>query len=344
MPAAALAGLPARVLGAGTAAGLQKACGSPGNRNWLCQTVYRITGSNGAAEVADAVSKPARIALVLVVALLSVWLARRLVHRLAIRLQGAPLPDTTAAARRNQRAETTAGVVRSVVTIAIWTIALITILGELGVDLTPLLAGAGVAGVALGFGAQAVVRDFLAGTFMLLEDQFGVGDVIDVGIPAGTNTVYVAGVVEAVSLRVTRVRDVEGTLWFVPNGQIQRIGNKAQQWARAVLDLSFAPTTPLDTARQVIETVGGELRADPEWRLRIPTDPEVWGVEALAGDHVVLRVVVRTVPLAQWDVAREFRARLKVAFEAAGLELAVTQLLTGRRPDPAAEGDEQPAR
>ena len=344
MPAAALAGLPARVLAAGNAAGLQKACGSPGTRTWLCETVYRITGSNGAADVADALSKPARILLILVVAFLAVWLTRRLVHRLAVRLKGAPVSDTAAAARRNQRAETTAGVVRSVVTIAIWTIAIVTILGELGVQLAPLLAGAGVAGVALGFGAQTVVRDFLAGTFMLLEDQFGVGDVIDVGIPAGANTVYVAGVVEAVSLRVTQVRDVEGTLWYVPNGQVQRVGNKAQQWSRVVLDLAFAPTTPLDTAREVIEAVGHELQEDPAWRPRIPTDPEVWGVEALAGDHVVLRVVVRTVPLAQWDVAREFRARLKAAFEAAGLELAVTQLLTRRRPEPAANGEEQPAR
>ncbi len=344
MPAVALAGLPARVLAAGNAAGLQKACGSPGTRTWLCETVYRITGSTGAADVADALSKPARILLIIVVAVLAVWLTRRLVHRLAVRLKGAPVSDTAAAARRNQRAETTAGVVRSVVTIAIWTIAIVTILGELGVELAPLLAGAGVAGVALGFGAQAIVRDFLAGTFMLLEDQFGVGDVVDVGVPAGTNTAYVAGVVEAVSLRVTQVRDVEGTLWYVPNGQVQRIGNKAEQWSRAVLDLAFAPTTPLDTAREVIETVGHELQEDPAWRPRIPTDPEVWGVEALAGDHVVLRVVVRTAPLAQWDVAREFRARLKVAFEAAGLELAVTQLLTGRRPEPAANGEEQPAR
>jgi moderate conductance mechanosensitive channel len=344
MPVAAFAGLPARVLAAGNAAGLQKACGSPGNRTWLCETVYRITGSNGAADVADAVSKPARILLILVVAFVAVWLARRLVQRLARRLKAVPVPDTASAARRNQRAETTAGVIRSVVTIGIWTIALITILGELGVDLAPLLAGAGVAGVALGFGAQTVVRDFLAGTFMLLEDQFGVGDVIDVGLPAGTNTVYVAGVVEAVSLRVTQVRDVEGTLWFVPNGQMQRVGNKSQQWSRAVLDLSFAPTTSLDRAREVIETVGRELREAPEWHQRIPTDPEVWGIEALAGDHVVVRVVVRTVPLAQWDVAREFRARLKTAFEGAGLELAVTQLLTGRRPEPAANGNEQAAR
>ena len=343
MPVPAL-GLPARVLAAGNAAGLQKACGSAGSRTWLCETVYRITGSTGAADVADAVAKPARILLILVVAFLAVRLARRLTHRLARRLQAAPARDNAAAARRSQRAQTMAGVLRSVLTIGIWTIALITILGTLGVDLAPLLAGAGLVGVALGFGAQAIVRDFLAGTFMLVEDQFGVGDVIDVGLPAGTNTVYVSGVVEAVSLRVTQVRDVEGTLWFVPNGQIQRLGNKAQQWARAVLDVAFAPTTSVDAARDVIDRVGRELREDPAWRPRVPTDPEVWGVEALDGERVVLRVVVRTVPLAQWDVAREFRARLKAAFEAAGLELAVTQLLTGRRPEPAVNGEEQAAR
>ena len=264
------------------------------------------------------------------VAFLATRLVRRLVGRLAHHLKVGTVPGTPAGMRRSQRADTTAAVVRSVATIGIWTVALITVLGELGVELAPLLAGAGVAGVALGFGAQTVVRDFLAGTFMLLEDQFGVGDVIDVGVPAGTNTVYVAGVVESVSLRVTQVRDVEGTLWYVPNGQIQRVGNKAQQWARAVLDLAFAPTTAVDDARAVIETVGHELREDPAWRHRIPAEPEVWGVEALTGDRVVIRVVVRTVPLAQWDVARELRARLKTAFEAAGVELAVAQLLTSR--------------
>ncbi len=344
MRVAALAGLPARVLAAGSDAGLQRVCGSPGTRTWLCQTVYRLTGSSGAADVADALAKPARLLLILVVAFLAVWLARRLVNRLARRLKVAPFPDSVAATRRNLRAETTAAVVRSAVTISIWTVALITILGELGVELAPLLAGAGVAGVALGFGAQTIVRDFLAGTFMLLEDQFGVGDVIDVGVPAGTNTVYVGGVVESVSLRVTQVRDVEGTLWFVPNGQIQRVGNKAQVWARAVLDLAFAPTTVLDDARRVIETVGHELREDPAWRARVAADPEVWGVEALDGDRVVLRVVVRTVPLAQWDVAREFRARLKVAFDTAGLDLAVAQLLTGRRPEPNGDGEAHPDR
>jgi moderate conductance mechanosensitive channel len=331
--------------GGGSAADLQRACGSPGSRTWLCETVFRITGSTGAADVADAFDRPARIALILLVAFIATLLARRLVHRFAQRLKAGTTPGTATTAasgrRRAQRAETAATVLRSVVSIAIWTIAVITVLGELGIELAPLLAGAGVAGVALGFGAQAVVRDFLAGTFMLLEDQYGVGDVIDVGVAAGSSATPVAGTVESVSLRVTRLRDVEGTVWFVPNGEIHRVGNKAQQWARAVLDLAVAPSTDLDAATDVINRVAHDLRADSDWTHRIPSEPEVWGVEELHGDRVVLRLVVRTLPLAQWDVARELRARLKRAFDEAGIELAVAALITTHDTRPNPNGEDQ---
>ncbi len=324
MASALVSVFPARVAAAGNpAANLARACGAPGTRSWLCETVYRITGSNNAANVADAFARPAHIVLVLVVAFIASRLARHLVHRVANRLKSNVEPGTASARRRQQRADTTATVLRSVANIAIWTIAVVTVLGELGVELAPLLAGAGVAGVALGFGAQNVVRDFLAGTFMLLEDQFGVGDVIDAGVPAGSNTVWVSGTVESVSLRVTQVRDVEGTLWFVPNGAMTRVGNKAQRWARAVLDLAVAPDTSIPDARAVIARVADELRHDPAWQRRIPAPPEVWGVEELTGDRIVIRLAVRTLPLAQWDVARELRVRLKAAFEEAGIQLAV---------------------
>lgn len=341
-----LATLPTRVVAAGgNAADLQRACGSPGSRTWLCETVFRITGSTGAADIADACARPVRIALVLLVAFIATRLARRLVRRFAERLQAATTPGTATPAvrgrRRAQRAETLATVLRSVVSIAIWTIAVITVLGELGIELTPLLAGAGVAGVALGFGAQTVVRDFLAGTFMLLEDQFGVGDVIDLGVAAGSSATPVAGTVESVSLRVTRLRDVEGTVWYVPNGEIHRVGNKAQQWARAVLDLAVAPSTDLAAATDVITRVAHDLRADPDWTHRIPSEPEVWGVEELHGDRVVLRLVVRTLPLAQWDVARELRARLKRAFDEAGIDLAVPALITTRDAGPNPNGEDR---
>ncbi len=326
--------VPARLLASGSnAADLQKACGSPGSRSWLCETVFRITGSSGAASVADAFDRPARILLVVVVALVATLLARRLVAHATERLKSGPAPGTPAARRRAQRAETMGTVLRSAASVAIWTIAVITILGELGIELAPLLAGAGVAGVALGFGAQTVVRDFLAGTFMLLEDQFGVGDLIDVGVATGTTGTTVAGVVEAVSLRVTRLRDVEGTVWHVPNGEIKRVGNKAQQWARAVLDIPLAPSASLDDTTAVVARVGHELHEDAAWRDRVPVDPEVWGIEELHGDRVVLRVVARTAPMAQFDVAREFRGRLKAAFEHAGIALAVPALITIRGND-----------
>jgi small-conductance mechanosensitive channel len=342
MTGVAIGGLPARLLAAGgNAADLQRACGPPGSRSWLCETVFRISGSNGAADVADAVSRPVAIALVAVIAFVATRVSRRLVARLADRLKTGADPGAATTLRRNQRADTTAAVLRSTVAVVIWTVAVITILGDLGVELAPLLAGAGVAGVALGFGAQTVVRDFLAGTFMLLEDQFGVGDVIEVG----TTGTAVSGAVESVTLRVTRIRDVEGTLWSVPNGEIRRVGNKAQRWARAVLDLALAPDTVVADATGVIARLASELRADPAWHARIPTEPEVWGVEHLEGDRVVIRLVVRTLPLAQWDVARELRARLKLAFEAAGIELAVAQLITTRagRPTPRGDGGQEDA-
>jgi len=341
--AALVAGVPARVAASGNpAADLARACGAPGTRSWLCETVYRITGSTHAASIADAFARPAHILLIVVVALAATWFARRVTRHVAARLRARIDARTPSARRRQQRADTATAVLRSAVVIGIWTIAVLTILGELGVDLAPLLAGAGVAGVALGFGAQSIVRDFLAGTFMLLEDQFGVGDVIDAGVPAGSNTVWVSGVVESVSLRVTQIRDNDGTLWFVPNGAMVRVGNKAQHWARTVLDLAVAPDTSVDDARAVIGQVAQTLRDDPAWRPRILADPEVLGVEDLTGDRVVLRLIVRTLPLAQWDVARELRARLKVAFEEAGIRLAVDQVMT--TPNPAAASAGRPRR
>ena len=341
MYALAISLLPARLAAAGgNAADLQRACGPAGSRSWLCETVFRISGNNGAADVADAVSKPVGVVLVIVLAYVATLFARRVIGRLADRLKVGAEPGTTVARRRDQRADTTAGVLRSTVAVLIWTLALITILGQLGIELAPLLAGAGVAGVALGFGAQTVVRDFLAGMFMLLEDQFGVGDVIEIGATSAS----VSGTVESVTLRVTRLRDVEGVLWSVPNGEVRRVGNKAQRWSRAVLDLAVAPETVVADATRVIEEVAAGLRADTGWHDRIPADAEVWGVEELGGDRVVIRLVVRTVPLAQWDVARELRARLKVAFEEAGIRLAVAQLITtdgsaARRGERTEEGD-----
>jgi small conductance mechanosensitive channel len=152
---------------------------------------------------------------------------------------------------------------------------------------------------------------------MLLEDQFGVGDVIDMGEATGT--------VESVSLRVTRLRDVEGVVWWVPNGQVTRIGNKSQQWSRALLDVAVAPDTDVPRATEVIQETADEMWRDPAWSGRLLAEPEVWGVEDIGIGGMLIRLVVKTVPLEQWDVARELRARLKHAFDAAGIRLPVQQ-------------------
>jgi small conductance mechanosensitive channel len=202
---------------------------------------------------------------------------------------------------------------RSATTVVVWTIAGVMILGELGVALGPLIAGAGIAGVALGFGAQSLVKDFISGTFMLIEDQYGVGDIIDAGEASGT--------VEAVSLRTTRLRDVNGTVWHIPNGNILRIGNMSQQWARALLDVSLATDTDVDHAQDVIKRVADSVWNDSDWHGEILEEPEVWGVERLGPDAIVIRLVVKTKPAEQFTVMRELRRRLLEAFAAEGVEL-----------------------
>jgi small conductance mechanosensitive channel len=218
-----------------------------------------------------------------------------------------PTPDL----RRHQRAETIAGGLRSFGSIIVWAIALVWMLSALGIEASKILTSAGLIGVALGFGAQNLLRDLIAGTFMIFEDQIGVGDVIDAGVASGT--------VEAVTLRTTKLRDVEGVVWYVPNGEMKRVGNKTQQWSRAVIDIPISYDADIDRAQQVIKQTAVEMSHDPTWRHRILSEPEVWGVESLAIDSVVIRLVVKTAPLEQWSVGRELRARVKHALDLAGI-------------------------
>jgi len=318
------------------------ACGPRGSQTWLCSTVYRVTDSQGAAEVADALSRPVRIVLVLVLGWIAARLARRIVTRAAgrMRLQqvflGRPSPeggiDEVEAHRSAQRVETIASVLRNVVTIAVWSIATLIILGELGLDLAPLLAGAGVLGVVVGFGAQQVVRDYLAGVFVLLEDQYRVGDTVDLGVASG--------VVEWVSLRVTRIRDLEGVVWWVPNGQPGQVGNQTQEWSRAMLDIDVAYDTDIARATEILVDTARGLRDDAEWTDRVLEDPEVMGVERLGADSVVLRMRVKTRAGEQWKVAREVRVRVKAAFDSAGIEIPFPQrTVTLRGPDATGSSD-----
>jgi moderate conductance mechanosensitive channel len=311
---------------------LQQACGD--DPSYICERVFNWTGSEGWAEAGDKLlATPLTILLIVLVAYIANLIVRRAIRRLTDKIadpgaqervrklkKRAPtaIVDTgTVSLRSAARAQTLALVLRSIASVLIWTIAVTMILGELGVNLGPLIAGAGIAGVAIGFGAQSLVKDFLSGIFMLVEDQYGVGDIVDVGEATGT--------VEAVTLRTTRIRSVEGTVWHVPNGTIDRVGNMSQQWARALLDVEVAYGTDIDQAQRVIKAVADGVADDPEWRGRILEPPEVWGIESMGPDAMSIRLVVKTRPGDQFPVMRELRRRLSEAFLREGIEMPFPQ-------------------
>ncbi len=213
-----------------------------------------------------------------------------------------------ASERRHQRAHALGSILRNAASVTIFAIAVAIGLGDLGVNLAPVLASAGVVGIAVGFGAQNLVRDFLAGIFMLLEDQYGVGDVINIGDATGT--------VEAVSLRTTRLRDVNGVVWHLRNGSLEKVGNESQGWARAVVDVPVPPSLDIPDTRQVMEQSAGTMWRERRWRKLMLEKPEVWGVQDISDSQVVMRVAAKTLPLRQWEVARELRERVKSALDA----------------------------
>jgi moderate conductance mechanosensitive channel len=314
------------LLAAVSEARLESVCGTdPG---WACRETLEAGGSRGAAIAADfLLGTPLTILAILAAAFLINRVARRAVKRGLRGLHSGPVSERLGAVRRRtpaalleteeislratQRIEALATVLRSVVSALIYGIALLLVLGEVGIDLAPLLAGAGILGVALGFGSQSLVKDFLSGLFILVEDQFGVGDVVDLGPEA-------SGVVEAVSLRTTRLRAVDGTVWHVPNGEIRRVGNKSQLWSRALLDIQVSYATDVEHAGAVVKRVADEVwKRHPE----VLEEPELWGVEDLGPSGVVLRLVVKTTPSDQWSVSRELRQRIKAACDRGGIEM-----------------------
>lgn len=314
-----------------------EACGE--DPSWICRQVFDLTDSDDAADLSDLLfGKVGGIVLVVLVAMVATILVRRAVgrftagltdgatgqklRRLRKRAPAALAEAPVLSARTAARAKTLSHVLESVATAVIWSIAVVTILGELGINLGPLIASAGIAGVALGFGAQSLVKDFLTGFFMLVEDQYGVGDIIDVGTAGGT---IATGTVEAVTLRTTRIRDVKGTVWHVPNGTIERVANMSQQWARALLDVNVEYGTDVDLAERVIGETAQALWDDPEWREFILEAPEVWGIEDLTPDAIHIRLVIKTKPAEQFPVMRELRRRLLTTFEAHGIEIAAGQ-------------------
>ena len=270
-------------------------------------------------------SSGARIALIVVLALLARAALHRLVdrtirgavaggRRLRDKAKGTALdPSPLLSERRRQRTETLGSILRSISSFVVLAVAGSMVMSEVGLDLTPIVASAGILGVAVGFGAQNLVRDVLAGMFMLLEDQYGVGDVIDVGPASGT--------VEAVTLRTTRLRDIDGTVWHVRNGEIARVGNRSQGWARALLDVPVLGASDLDAVREIALQAAAQLGEDPEWAGRVLGEAEVWGLEQARAAGLVVRIALTTAPLERWAVERELRERIVVALSARGVEL-----------------------
>lgn len=279
---------------------------------------------------------PVRIAVYLAVALVVRFLLHRMIDRATGRrrkkrdeqaqAQAKPpiirhlrdrVPKTASgpqvAERRLQRAMTIGSVLKSIVSIVLLTWVILAILSVVGVNIAPFIASAGVVGIAIGFGAQNLVRDFVTGVFMLLEDQYGVGDIVDLG--------EVIGEVQSVGLRITTLRDIDGTLWYVRNGEILRVGNMSQEYAVARIELPVALTADVTKAEQVALDATKAAIAEPPMAEKVLGEPEMLGVQELSPDLLTLRMTVKTRPNAQWSVQRKLRGEILRAYDENGIDL-----------------------
>jgi moderate conductance mechanosensitive channel len=244
---------------------------------------------------------PLRVAFIIGIA----WVLSRIggaVLRKAIATIRLRAPKRARDTRTEQRAQTLGDVVASSWRVIVVVVALLLIVGEFGINLGPLVAGAGIVGLALAFGAQTLIKDYLSGLFILLEDQFGIGDVITVGTVSGT--------VEDVTLRLTRLRSADGTVWFVPNGDVRLLGNQSMEWSRALIDVTVSYDNNLNSVMAALQEEVSALMSDPEWSASVLELPEVQGVQSMGTDGVSIRIVAKTAPRRQWAVAREIRARV----------------------------------
>lgn len=279
-----------------------------------CDLVYRWTGNEQLSHGATwLIGRPLSILGLIVIGIVVRWIAHRVIDRVVHRTIEGVRPGkatgkgTAGSARRAQRARAMGSLLQNIVTCVVVAVVAIMAIGELGYNVAPLIASAGILGLALGFGAQSLVKDFLAGIFMIFEDQYGVGDVVDLGEASGT--------IEAVGMRITRLRDVDGTVWYVRNGEILRVGNMSQNWARTVLDINVGYGEDLQRVRRVLANVAHELWEDTDFREQIIEEPEVWGVQSMNPESVTVRVTLKTAPMEQWTVAREMRERIIARFE-----------------------------
>jgi len=219
------------------------------------------------------------------------------------------------AVRVVQRTRTMGTVLNNLVTWAIVSVAIVLILGELSFSVTALIASAGILGAALGFGAQNVVKDMLNGLFMVFEDQLGVGDIVELQSTQGS----ISGVVETVGVRVTQIRDVGGVLWYVRNGEIINVGNRSQGWARVIIDLPAPYTSNVEEVQEVMLATANALASEPEYRRKVLEPPEIWGIESISAEALVIRLVMKVRTADQFDLARILRLRLKLALDQLGV-------------------------
>ncbi|GAA4613511.1 mechanosensitive ion channel family protein [Saccharopolyspora hordei] len=291
-----------------------------GEAGW-CDTIYQWTGNSWLASYSELlIATPLHILFILVVAFVCRWLVHRTINRLT-RGNGKPpkllsplrerkvdaLTAELLSERRVQRARTIGSVLKSMASFVIFGLAAIYVLQELNIQVAPVLASAGVLGVAVAFGAQNLVRDFLSGMFMLVEDQYGVGDVVDLGEATGT--------VESVGLRVTTLRDINGTVWYVRNGEILRVGNSSQGFAYAVVDFPISHTSDVEKAITVATKVATDATGREPLSKDVLEPPEMLGVDMITADTITLRLTVKVRPGRQWSVQRRLRAEIKRAYD-----------------------------
>lgn len=251
-----------------------------------------------------------RVIVILIAAYAAVRIFRNIIHRLE-RLVEDKDPATGGEARK--RAQTLGRIARQAATVLIWSVAVMLVLSEIGINLGPILATAGIAGLAIGFGAQTLVKDLIGGFFILLENQFRVGDVI--------STAGVAGLVESINLRTTVLRDLEARVHVIPNGSITVVTNFTREWSRPVLDIGVAYKEDTDRCMEVLKSVGGAMEKDPIFGPKLTGPFEYPGVNAFGDSAVMLRVMVPTLPMERWSVLRELNRRVKKAFDEHGIEI-----------------------
>jgi len=254
-----------------------------------------------------------RVLLIAIVAWVVIWIGNRAIRTMRIRIQSRADSED-----RAKRIETLGRVFRYVLAVVVSVVAGMVILNELGISVAPILATAGVAGIAVGFGAQSLIKDYFNGFFLLVDDQLRQGDVVEI---AG-----IGGLVEEVTLRYVRLRDYDGNVHFVPNGQINTVTNRTRTFAFAVMDVGIAYREDVDAAIEVIREVGRDMRADDSFGPRILEDLDVAGVDQWADSAVIIRCRFKVKPIEQWGVRRGFLQKLKAAFDARGIEIPYPHL------------------